>query len=313
MAISRNYLTYALLAGSIGTILGVVLGHQLLPRFVLSIYTNYIFHKAVINWQWATISLAVIFALVATLGAVIFVIVRELGEGPAALMRPKAPKSAKRILLERFKPFWNRLSFNRKVSYRNLFRFKSRMVMTIVGIAGGTALILTGFGIWNSITASGTRQYAEVIHYQALVRVGDATAINKTTGLLQKNGQVKGTMPVAMNAVKATAHGQQVNEIQFVVPKQTTNLQPYFSLRASTSGGVLKLPQRGVIISQKLAKLLQVSAGQQIQVTLPTAARLNSPSKVSPGISWGIIFMGHPPIFKMPFTKLRLTIRFWYG
>ncbi|MCH4172536.1 MAG: ABC transporter permease [Lactobacillus sp.] len=302
-AISRNYLAYALLAGTIGTVLGVVLGHQLLPRFVLSIYTNYIFHKAVIIWQWGPILLAVVFALVATLGAVIFVIIRELGEGPAALMRPKAPKSAKRIMLERFKPFWNRLSFNRKVSYRNLFRFKSRMVMTIVGIAGGTALLLTGFGIWNSITASGTRQYAEVIHYQALVSVGDAPTIKTATDLLQKNGQVKGSMPVAMNAVKAKAHGQQVNDIQFVVPKQTTDLTPYFSLRASTTGQALKLPQRGVIISQKLAKLLQVKAGQPIQVTLTNGRQAKVTVKSVTRNFMGHYIYGTPASFQAAFHQ----------
>src|SRR5699024_10876418 len=157
--ISRNYYYYAISAGLIGAVLGSIIGNETLPRIVLALYKQYIALDWVVDLQWVVILIATIFSLLATLGAAIIVIIKELVAGPATLMRPKSPKSAKKILLERIKPLWNHLSFNSKVSYRNLFRFKSRMFMTIIGIAGGTALILTGFGIQNSISASGNRQY----------------------------------------------------------------------------------------------------------------------------------------------------------
>lgn len=162
-AIARNYWLYALLTAVLGTTLGVVVGSEFLPRFVLNLYTMmYIFSKPVINYQWGTIALAVIFALISTLGAAIIVIWQQLRVGPAALMLPKAPRSAKRILMERWSWLWRQLSFNQKVSYRNLVRFKSRLIMTVIGIAGGLGLLLTGFGIRDSITATGTRQINDI-------------------------------------------------------------------------------------------------------------------------------------------------------
>ena len=105
-------------------------------------------------------------------------ILRQVKEVPSSLMRPKAPKSAKKIWLERFTWLWSKLHFYQKVSYRNLFRFKSRAFMTILGIAGGTALILTGFGISDSIGASGHRQFSQVINYQAVVQANDPHHLN---------------------------------------------------------------------------------------------------------------------------------------
>ncbi len=157
--IARNYLTYALMAGLIGALLGSVIGNATLPRLVISMYHMSIPLTTSIPVMWTVIALAVAFSLLATVGAAIIVVRRELAEKPADLMLPRAPKSAKRILMERITPLWRRMSFTQKVSYRNLFRYKSRMWMTIIGIAGGTALILTGFGLNDSIGSTASQQY----------------------------------------------------------------------------------------------------------------------------------------------------------
>lgn len=265
--IARNYLEYALLAGVSGTVLGALIGNLTLPRLVLALYQAYMPLKWVVDLQWGVIGLALIFALLATVGAAGIVVRRELAEGPAALMRPKAPKSAKRILLEQITPLWQRLSFNRKVSYRNLFRFKSRMLMTIIGIAGGTALILTGFGIQNSISASGTNQYHDVLHYQATVRLKQAGHQDKADMILNRNDQYHSHITVAGDVGDVRAHGQKVADVNLYVPESRQQLWRYVSLLNAKTGKPFKLAKNGVVLTEKMATLLHVEVGDRVQVT----------------------------------------------
>ncbi len=263
--IAKNYFYYALVAGLIGTILGAVIGNESLPRIVLALYKQYIPLTWDIKFQWMIILLALLFALLATVGAAMIVVRRELSEGPAALMRPKSPKSAKKILLERIKPLWNHLSFNRKVSYRNLFRFKSRMFMTIIGIAGGTALILTGFGIQNSIGASGNRQYGEIFDYQAVVRLSKNNETSKALNVLNTNNQYRGSTQISAMTGKIQANGEQVDDVNFYTP-ESSSFDKYIHLEDSKTGHKLELKDEQVILTKKMANILGVKAGDTIDV-----------------------------------------------
>lgn len=228
-AIARNYLAYAALAGLLGGIIGVFAGNLSIPRIVLSLYKNYIPLQQVVSLQWPLIALSLLLALIATLGAAAIVVRNELTEKPAALMRPRAPKSAKRILLERITPLWSRLSFNQKVSYRNLFRYKSRLVMTILGIAGGTALILTGFGIKDSITATGVQQYGDVIHYQAIVRLADGKKPAAARDILAKSKAYRSAGTVSGAVAKLSAKGHSLSDVNLFAPANGNDLEPYVS------------------------------------------------------------------------------------
>ncbi len=254
-AIARNYLAYAALAGLLGGIIGVFAGNFSIPL------------KQVISLQWPLIFLSLLLALIATLGAAIIVVRNELTEKPAALMRPRAPKSAKRILLERITPLWSRLSFNQKVSYRNLFRYKSRLVMTILGIAGGTALILTGFGIKDSITATGTLQYGDVIHYQAIVRLADGKQPAAAKTILQKSRAYRSAVSVSSTTAKLSSNGHQISDVNLFAPTSGKQLEPYVSLRSTTTNQALTLPSTGIVITSKLAKALKLNTGDQLKVT----------------------------------------------
>lgn len=254
-AIARNYLAYAALAGLLGGIIDVFAGNFSIPL------------KQVISLQWPLIFLSLLLALIATLGAAIIVVRNELTEKPAALMRPRAPKSAKRILLERITPLWSRLSFNQKVSYRNLFRYKSRLVMTILGIAGGTALILTGFGIKDSITATGTLQYGDVIHYQAIVRLADGKQPAAAKTILQKSRAYRSAVSVSSTTAKLSSNGHQISDVNLFAPTSGKQLEPYVSLRSTTTNQALTLPSTGIVITSKLAKALKLNTGDQLKVT----------------------------------------------
>ena len=252
-AIARNYLAYAALAGLLGGIIGVFAGNLSIPRIVLSLYKNYIPLQQVVSLQWPLIVLSLLLALIATLGAAAIVVRNELTEKPAALMRPRAPKSAKRILLERITPLWSRLSFNQKVSYRNLFRYKSRLVMTILGIAGGTALILTGFGIKDSITAAGVQQYGDVIHYQAIVRLADGKKPAAARDILAKSKAYRSAGTVSGAVAKLSAKGHSLSDVNLFAPANGNDLEPYVSLRSTAS-------------NRKLTKALNVTTGDTLKV-----------------------------------------------
>ncbi|MBL3531834.1 ABC transporter permease [Companilactobacillus zhachilii] len=266
--ISKNYYYYAISAGVIGAILGAVIGNESLPRIVLALYKQYIALDWVVGLQWWVILIALVFSLLATLGAAVIVTRKELVEGPAALMRPKSPKAAKKILLERIKPLWNHLSFNRKVSYRNLFRFKSRMFMTIIGIAGGTALILTGFGIQNSIGASGNRQYGEIFDYQAVVKLNDDANQTKVKNILQQDKQYKNSTAINSTTAKLKANGQQVNDVNVYTPNSLQQFKKYVHLNNN-------LQKQGVILSKKTAQLLDVKKGDQLRVNLTGGKKIS--------------------------------------
>lgn len=259
--IAKNYFYYALSAGVLGVILGAVIGTETLPRIVLGMYKQYIALDWVITSRWQTIAIALVFSLLATVGAAVIVVRKELSEGPAALMRPKSPKSAKKILLERIKPLWNHLSFNRKVSYRNLFRFKSRMFMTIIGIAGGTALILTGFGIQNSITASGNDQYKDIFSYQAVVKMEDDANYQKVDTILNADKTYKDNTRINSATAKLKAGSKQVNDVNVYTPESIKNFKKYVHLTAN-------LKDKEVVLTTKTAKLLNVQVGDKIKVAL---------------------------------------------
>lgn len=264
-AIARNYWLYALLTAILGTTFGVVVGSEFLPRFVLNLYTMmYIFSKPVINYQWGTIALAVIFALISTLGAAIIVIWQQLRVGPAALMLPKAPRSAKRILMERWTWLWRQLSFNQKVSYRNLFRFKSRLIMTVIGIAGGLGLLLTGFGIRDSITATGTRQINDILTYQASVRTTNQADTAAVARDLRRDRDVTQVLPMSSSLVTVRANKKQVNNVNLNQVQNSTQLGRFVHM-TTTRGDTIHLPQTGVIMSQKMAGLLHVKQGDTVQ------------------------------------------------
>ncbi|WP_125711052.1 FtsX-like permease family protein [Lacticaseibacillus porcinae] len=270
-AIAKNYLEYALIAALVGGVLGSIFGNETLPRFILALYGQTIPMIATVRMQWGSLGLALGFSLIATVGAAAFVVRRELQEGPAALMLPKAPKSAKRILLERITPLWSRLNFNQKVSYRNLFRYKSRMVMSIIGIAGGCALILTGFGIRDSIIASGTRQYGDIVKYQAVVSLKGSA--QKAQSVLADDANYRSSTKVMANTAKVRFGDESVASVNVFTPK-TGDFSRYIHL-STPKGQAITLPKQGAVISQKTATLLGVKVGDRVSVTVTGDQRVS--------------------------------------
>ena len=174
--IMSKYLGYAFVASGVGACIGIAVLTQVLPTIIIKAY-SVIYSIPVSTFplpvSWDVCALAFGLGVGITLLATFITAWRSLAETPASLMLPRAPKAGKRILFERIRPLWHVLSFSWKISLRNLFLYKKRLFMTIMGIGGCTALLLVGFGLHDAIWAIIDKQYGEITHYELTVGMSD--------------------------------------------------------------------------------------------------------------------------------------------
>ena len=170
--IALKYIIYSSLACVIGGVIGMNIGFQLLPRVIWDMYEMMYTMPSIsisFNYENATIGLDLMYICI--VGATLYSILKEVRNAPATLLRPKAPKIGKRVLLERITPIWKRLNFSRKVTIRNIFRYKKRFLMTVIGIFGCTSLILAGFGLKDSISKILLYQYENIFNYDMQIAI----------------------------------------------------------------------------------------------------------------------------------------------
>lgn len=267
--ISKKYILYALIACLTGSILGLAIGFSVFPTVIFFAY----------GMMYSIENIVYVFSIPIAIGITSLALIiitlsaymacrKELKETPAILMRPKAPKSGKRILLERVPFIWNRFSFISKVTVRNIFRYKKRFLMTVLGIAGCTALILTGFGIKDSIEMILTGQYGTLFKYDmSLVIQSDMTdkqiyelrknlsdidEINKYEFFSYENGDIK-----VNNTTK---------EITIVVPENLKKMDKFIHLQDRKTQNPIELNNKGIVLTEKIARDLGVKAGDEIEL-----------------------------------------------
>ncbi len=268
MDIMKKFLVYGSLASLVGTIMGLLIGFQLFPNVIFNAYgTMYEMPPIEITFYPSYSLIALIVALVCTTVTAFVACYAELKASAATLMRPKSPKKGKRILLERVTPIWKRMRFSDKVTARNIFRYKQRMLMTVIGVAGCTALILTGFGLRDSISDIATLQYGNIMKYDALVS-RDTTATktqNTEYEKLMENTNIAERKKAALHAMDAIQKGrnQSVNVTAF---ESTTDLADFIVLRDRKTHASLPLSNNGVVITEKLADLFDLQAGDTLVV-----------------------------------------------
>ena len=270
-AIAAKYLAYAGIAGVVGATVGIVILSQVLPFIVMSAY-SIIYTVPLhpfplpINLGIALTSggLGVGVTLLATWGAV----VSSLREVPATLMLPRAPKAGKRILLERIIPVWRRLSFTWKVTFRNLFRYKRRFLMTVIGISGCTALLLVGFGLHDSIWDIIDCQYGPIIHFDTTVGLDDEAIeldVHRVVRCLEDSGEVTGIVRVQNENMQASADGyDETIRVNVVVPRDAEAMARVITFRNRLSGAELPLDDDAVLVTEKLALKYGLAEGDQI-------------------------------------------------
>lgn len=270
--IASKYLVYAMVASGVGSIVGIVLLSQFLPWFIMNAYAIiYVVPCRPTPIDPALFLLAAGLSVGITVAATLFAAMATLREKPAALMLPRAPKAGKRILLERIRSLWSRMSFSWKVTARNLFRYKRRFFMAIIGIAGCTGLLLTGLGLQNAINDIIDKQYGELYHYNAIVRMdSDVADVEKNAVAERVEADSEGPKAWVLTEnkiVRTPGASDDIDQrVELNVPQDTQEFGNFNTLRTRVGHKPLAIDEEGVLISEKLATKLGVSVGDSIAI-----------------------------------------------
>ncbi|WP_111928676.1 ABC transporter permease [Clostridium tertium] len=271
LEIARKFIVYAALASIIGSVLGILIGSSMLPYIVNQAYSSSFTLPSVnIYFYTSYIIQSLVASIVCTVGAALIVLKGELIDNPSNLMRTKAPKIGKKILLERITPLWERLNFNQKVTFRNLFRYKQRMLMTILGISGCMAMLVAGLALENSTSSVMDIQFGKLIKYDAMVVFNDKNIEKENEEYNEALKSLKGyesSLNIYQDSVTFSKEGISKQTATMYVPENTDDLNDYILLNDRENGTQYKLSNNGVIINEKLAKILNASVGDNIIVT----------------------------------------------
>jgi putative ABC transport system permease protein len=269
-AIVSHYLIYALSASLIGSLIGIFIGFKLFPSLIMNAYASrYAIGEQIVPFNTILALQSAVIAVLFTAAAAIVSTLDELREVPASLMRPKPPKSGKRILLERIDFIWKKLNFTRKVAARNIFRYKQRLFMTVIGIAACTGLMITGFGLREGIVGATENQFSSIYKYDmqgTLSKNINEADKNFTKAEASKTNNVKAILFSYLKNTSVKMEDNKSQDAYVVVPENKDELNSYINL--SMKGKEVKLEDNGIVITEKLSKLLDKKAGETIEITL---------------------------------------------
>lgn len=269
LRIAMKYVTYALIASLSGGIAGCILGLISLPKIIFSAWgIVYTVDGMVADPEPLMCILSILIAVLVTVVSTVIACVGELTETPALLLRPKSPKNGKKILLEHIHFLWKRFSFTWKVTARNIFRYKKRFFMTVVGIAGCTALILAGFGINNSVSGMVTRQFGQIFDYDIAGTLSDGCdkeafyteysnheGINNIYILTQLSGTANNSDTKGDSSEKS---------VTIVSVSDADRYSEFTDITDNKSGKELTIPDDGVYLTYKMAKDLKLESGDDV-------------------------------------------------
>ena len=266
-AIAVKYVGYGFLASAIGSLLGLAVGLTLLPWIICNAW-NIIYAVGPVQYglEPATSTAACLAAVGTVTLSAMGACFSTLTAVPAELMRPKAPPAGKRVVLERIPWLWRRLSFNYKITIRNLFRYQRRFWMTVMGIGGCAALIVTAFGLRGSIFDIMDKQFDEIYGHTAQIGMVNAvtpTELREITDTLDGNALVDGWLLCRSETLSAQTEEYTVDATLMVAADQQA-LEPLIHLRHRTEDTPVTLPDDGVVLTEKLASLLGVGPGDSI-------------------------------------------------
>ena len=271
--VMKQYIVYVVFATFFACVLGIVVGTQFFPRIIYYLYNLMLFQvdaPTVIYFSWIDAFETVFISVFVILAVTLFVCISELNLMPAVLMRPKAPKIGKRIFLERITWLWRRLSFNQKVTMRNIFRYKKRFFMSVIGIAGCTALIITGFGIKTSVSQVVDKQYKDVFTYDYLVRMENSVSTNTAQDYqedLLNRSEVSNIEYVYNKSVNLLKNKEDLYG-SLIVYQSMDNMKNFVNFNDYQTHKELTLDDEGIILTAKAAELLGVEKDDTIDIEL---------------------------------------------
>ncbi|GAA4291877.1 ABC transporter permease [Anaerocolumna aminovalerica] len=272
-AIAGKYILYAFLASILGSLLGVLIGEQLLPKVIIKaygiLYQN--IPEVITPYNMYFGMLSTIIAVLCTTMAAYLACYKELMETPAQLMRPAAPKAGKRVILERIPWIWKKLNFTTKSTIRNLLRYKKRFFMTVFGIGGCMALLLVGFGLKDSISAMSDIQYVDLWHQDSIITLkekeldSDSDKGKNIYEFLQNDSNVEDFIKTSEKTVDAGYQNKE-KSVTLIVPEDKEHIKSFIEFRDRKTYENYDLEEDGVIITEKLASLLEVKVGDTIDI-----------------------------------------------
>ena len=265
LTIMSKYLLYSFLACIIGGVLGMSLGFYLLPGIVWKLYSLFYYAVPGFVCKYRLLSgiIGTLFAFICIGGATYIVANSELKEQASQLMRPKAPKNGKKILLENIPFIWKHFNFSNKVTTRNIFRYKKRSITTIIGISGCTALLVTGFGIKDSVIEIPNKQFKEIIKYDSSIILSNDSEIEKIVD------KIKPEIYVETKGISGIIESKEKDfETNIVVFKNNTELNKVYDLKALKDKKKLTLDDEGIIITDKIAKSLNKKINDNIKINI---------------------------------------------
>lgn len=268
--IINKFTFYGFISGTLGTIIGIYLGHTLLPQIVYHAY-----YKAITlppieeHFYWPISLIALVLSLLSTVFPAYLTAKSEISEKPAALLLPKPPAKGSKIMLEKIPFIWNHLNFTHKVTARNIFRYKKRMLMTIFGVCGAATLLFAGFSVKNSIGRINERQFGHLIRYDMIVAQKTPITAKQKSAIQDKmaSKEVKASAPVHYESLtKVAGKNNDTQDITLIVPSSTKSFANYVHLNKRKTGQQLALTDKGAVVSERLADLLGVNVGDKITV-----------------------------------------------
>ena len=261
-----KFVLYGFFAGTIGTLLGTLLGHYFLSGIISNIITQGMVIGESREYFYGDMTLMALgLSFVASVLPAYWVSRKELKEEANLLLLPKPPVSGSKIFLERLQFIWKRLSFTHKVTARNLFRYKQRMLMTIFGVAGSVALLFAGLGIQSSVGGVPKRQFQEILSYELIVAQKTNASSQESKELTNRLGKsdIKDYRPIYSKVIEASLKGGRDKQTIMMMVTDRADFSPFISLRSLKQEESLSL-KKGVIISSKLAQLAQVTVGNRL-------------------------------------------------
>lgn len=265
--IMSKYVIYAGLACIIGSFLGMCVGFVLIPKVIWLMYgMMYQISEISLNFNLQYGLMGLILICVCIVGATIYTVLKEVVNEPAVLMRPKAPKMGNRVLLEKIPFIWKRLNFIQKVTVRNIFRYKKRFYMTIIGILGCTALILTGFGLKDSVLKIIPNQFEKVFEYDMQISLKDSIENNTKEEFiksLKEKNEIERVGKFYMTSAKVL-NGDLSEDVQIMVPETEADLEQIINIKDIKNNEIVKLQDNEICLTDKAGQLLNVKEGDTI-------------------------------------------------
>lgn len=266
--IYKKFIIYGFIASALGTLIGVIGGTYLLSAMIVKIcLNNLILESVTYHFYWNYTALAFFLAALSALLPAYLVARKELNQAPAQLLLPKPPSKGAKIFLERLPIIWSRLTFTQKVTARNIIRYKLRMIMTIVGVAGSVALLFSGLGIQSSLSKVIDKQFSELTPYDILLVSKKSEESQKTIQDYFHIQNISSYQGINLTSLNLDIKEQRTNTKVTVLSSQKPSLKPYMELIDDGTKKPLLVPKNGVFISTKLASFYNVKPGQNLTLT----------------------------------------------